>query len=204
MSQMAEEKELEEIPLEPQNGVSLEWFVRSSALAYILEDVEGENAREVAEVLAEKENATSEEIAKELGVKLGSVRSILESLYEAHTTDLQRSKDDETGWISFYWRLTPSKALNYLAEKKQSLLQEIKEELQSERESIFFTCKNRCTRVEFDRATELEFECPECGNKMYKVDNNDIIRNLEERAERLEGSFESRAQKRKSEAGGKI
>ncbi|KXB00740.1 hypothetical protein AKJ40_00725 [candidate division MSBL1 archaeon SCGC-AAA259M10] len=190
--------------MESPNGVSLEWFVQSSALTYILENVEGENGKEVAEVLAEEGETTSEEIANELGMKLGPVRSVLESLYEARATDFRRSRDDETGWISFYWWLNPSGALNYLARKKRSLLQKIKEKLQYERRTVFFACKNRCTKVEFDRAVELEFRCPECGGEMHRADNDGFVCSLEEKSEKLEGNFENRVREREGKAGGGI
>lgn len=190
MAQKTEETELEEVPLVDPSRVSLEDFSRSPALEYILREISDEHGEQVARALADKGEATSEEIAREIDVKQKFVRRVLEDLYEKRAAKFRRTKDSETGWITFRWQLDPPQALERLRERKRSLLQEAREKLEHEREATFFACEDRCVRVEFDEAMGNAFRCPECGGELREIDNGDTVRALEEKIEKLERELE--------------
>ncbi|KXB02227.1 hypothetical protein AKJ43_02175 [candidate division MSBL1 archaeon SCGC-AAA261D19] len=149
-----------------------------------------EHVGQVAGVLAEKGEATSEEIARELGVKQKFVRIVLQGLYSSRAVSCRRIKDSETGWISYRWRLEPSRVLERLERAKRALLRETKGELRHEREAMFFACEEGCTRAEFGEAMDLGFRCPHCGGELHEFDNDGIVRALEGRVERLERDLE--------------
>ncbi|KXA90231.1 hypothetical protein AKJ62_01395 [candidate division MSBL1 archaeon SCGC-AAA259D14] len=153
-------------------------------------DIADEHGREVVDALAEKGEATSEEIAERTGIKVRFVRGVLEALYDERAVSLRRAEDSETGWVSFHWSLNPERTLKHLRKDRRALLREIRARLERERETVFFTCENRCTRVEFGEAADLDFQCPGCGGELHESDSAPVIQSLEKRAEELEKSLE--------------
>lgn len=152
----------------------------------ILDRVAGEHGSEVVDIIIREEEVTDEEIAQETGIRLNLVRKILYDLYEDRVVDYRRTRDSESGWYVYYWHIEPDQALELLEENKRILLRKLKERLEHERETMFFTCGNDCPRVEFDDAVEQDFECPHCGEKMSEFDNSDIIKALERQIETLQ------------------
>lgn len=165
---------------------SSEELANSPAFERILNRVAGEHGSEVAEVLLEKGEATDEEIANEIEIRLNLVRKILYDLYDNQVVEYRRTRDEETGWYVYYWHVEPEKALDLMDENKRKLLNKLKDRLEHERSTLFFTCGNDCPRVEFDEAVEQGFECPSCGEKMGEFDNSGIINALERQIEALE------------------
>lgn len=161
-------------------------LAQSSAFERILSRIAGEHGPEVVEILFEEEEATDEEIANETGIRLNLVRKILYDLYDNRVVDYKRTRDEDTGWYVYHWHVEPDEALELLNENKRTLLQKIKERLEHERETMFFTCGNDCPRVEFDEAASNDFKCPNCGDKMEEFDNSGIINALERKVETLE------------------
>lgn len=165
---------------------STEELAESPAFERILNRVAGEHGSDVAEVLLEEGEATDEEIANEIGVRLNLVRKILYDLYDNQVVDYRRSRDEETGWYVYYWHVEPARALELMDENKRTLLNKLKERLEHERSTLFFTCGEDCPRLEFDEAVEHGFDCPNCGGEMEEFDNSGIINALERRIETLE------------------
>lgn len=165
---------------------SAEELVNSPAFERILNRVAGEHGSGVAEILAEEGEATDEEIANELDIRLNLVRKILYDLYDNQVVDYRRTRDEDTGWYVYYWHIEPSQAMELMNENKRKLLQKLKERLEHERNTMFFKCGNDCPRVEFDEAVEMDFECPECGERMEEFDNSGIVNALERQIEALE------------------
>ena len=57
------------------------------------------------------------------------------------------------------------------------LLYFIKDSLEFEENKMFFVCPNGC-RYPFDEATDFQFICPRCNEKLEFKDNSDIIDDL--------------------------
>ncbi|KXA89780.1 hypothetical protein AKJ62_02350 [candidate division MSBL1 archaeon SCGC-AAA259D14] len=166
--------------------VSGEELAKTPAFERILNRVGGEHGSKVAKVLLDKGEATDEEIANEIDVRLNLVRKILYDLYDNQVVDYRRTRDKETGWYIYYWHVEPDRALELLNDNKRTLLGKLKDRLEHEQSTLFFTCCNDCPRLEFDEAVEQNFECPKCGEKMQEFDNSGIIKALESQIETLE------------------
>lgn len=152
----------------------------------ILNRVAGDHGSEVIEVVLDKEETTDEEIANETGIRLNLVRKILYDLYDNRVVDYRRTRDDSTGWYSYHWHVEPEQALELISENKRALLDKLKDRLEHEKSTLFFTCGNDCPRLQFDEALEKNFECPSCGEEMTEFDNSGIIKSLEKQIEMLE------------------
>jgi len=166
--------------------VSSDELAKTPAFKRILNRVAGEHGADVAEILLEEGEATDEEIANKMDIRLNLVRKILYDLYENQVVDYRRTRDEETGWYVYYWHVEPDRALELLDENKKTLLEKLKSRLEHEESTLFFTCCNDCPRVEFDEAVDHGFDCPKCGEKMEEFDNTGIINALERQIETLE------------------
>lgn len=166
--------------------VSAEELEKTPAFERILNRVAGEHGAEVAQVLIENGEATDEDIANEIDVRLNLVRKILYDLYDNQVVDYRRTRDEETGWYIYYWHMEPERALELMDENKQTLLNKLKNRLEHEESTMFFKCENDHPRVEFDEAVESGFECQKCGEPLKEFDNKGIIDALNRQIESLE------------------
>jgi len=51
---------------------------------------------------------------------------------------------------------------------------------------MFYMCRNACIRMDFDKAVDFNFKCPECGELMQEQDNRRTIEFIKERLRQLE------------------
>ena len=49
----------------------------------------------------------------------------------------------------------------------------------------FYLCPNACVRANFDKATDVEFKCPECGVLLNHQDNEKTIEFLQSKINEL-------------------
>lgn len=120
---------------------------------------------------------TDEQIAEATGIKLNFVRKILYKLYDVGMTNYTRKKDPETQWFTYYWRFDSRKAAKLLEKEYNRHNEEIQESLEYEKNNMFFVCPNGC-RYAFDEATDFQFICPRCNEKLEFKDNSDVIDDL--------------------------
>ncbi len=137
---------------------------------YVEETVGPEGLR-LVELLATKSEATDSQLAEALGSKPSHIRKILYDLYEARVAEYQKTKDKETGWLTFFWRINPQHAEYALGQKLQREILKLQEKLLFEQEHEFFICPSGMERFDFAIATEHNFSCPEHGEVLQAYDN---------------------------------
>ncbi|KXB03586.1 hypothetical protein AKJ48_03770 [candidate division MSBL1 archaeon SCGC-AAA261O19] len=164
-------------------------LAQTPAFKKVLSRIAGEHGVEIAEVLIDNGEATDEEIANETDIRLNLVRKILYDLYDNRVVSYKRSRDDETGWYVYHWRIEPDRALELLGENERTLLRKLQKRLDHEKNTMFFNCENDHSRVEFDEAVATDFKCPQCGKRLESFDNSGIINALERRIEALKRDF---------------
>ena len=153
-------------------------------LREILTWIAGEHGYELAKTLSNQE-LTDDELAKRAGIRINLVRKILYDLYENRVVSYRRTRDENSGWYVYYWRIEPERALEYFNTNKRLLLQKLEERLEHERSSMFFNCVNACPKLPFELAAENDFKCPRCGEKLEPYDNTSVITALERQIESL-------------------
>ena len=52
-----------------------------------------------------KEELTDEEMSIILGIEINEVRRALFALYELGLAEYRRKRDEDTGWIEYYWKI---------------------------------------------------------------------------------------------------
>jgi len=149
---------------------------REMLLKQVVIEFAGDDAYEVVSHLKEDEETTDEEIRDETGMRLNVVRKILYKLYDLHLASYRRTRNKETGWFVYYWKLEPDRIHDLLYDKKVKVLERLKQRFDFEVENTFYHCNNNgCPRHTFEEAMVNAFKCPICNNQLVHVDNSQII-----------------------------
>jgi transcription initiation factor TFIIE subunit alpha len=155
-----------------------------------LEKLLGEGGVEVASTIYDNEY-TDEEISKETGIRVNTVRKVLYRLYDNRLASYRRTRDKKTGWYIYYWRMDLNKASEIMRNLEVEYLQKLMHDLEYERDNMFFKCDNGCEKVVFDVASENDFKCPDCESTLSFCDNSAIVQNLEDQIQRLQTGIEN-------------
>lgn len=156
-----------------------------SKVRQFIEEAAGPEGIRIAELLVSRDEATDTQLAEELGQKPSHIRKVLYNLYEARVAEYHKEKDKETGWLTFFWRISRDQAQGAVAQKIQRDLGELENRLQYEQEHDFFVCPTGHERFEFGQATEASFHCPEHGDVLEAYDNATDLENLRDRIKAL-------------------
>jgi len=148
--------------------------------------VAGEDVIKLVKALKNKKNVSEFKLADAIKKEINLTRNMLYRLYDSNLVSFIRKKDKKKGWYIYYWTFNTDR-IKYLTKQiKKQRLEQLKERLEREKSSSFFTCKNQCIRLNFEQATDFEFKCPECGDLLEQVDNTSKIAELEKETGKLE------------------
>ncbi len=142
----------------------------------------GEKAVKIVEALTRADEMTEEEIIAKTGVKLNDVRRILYRLYEHSIVGLRRTRDKNTGWFIFHWRIQMDQLEGFIISQKKRVLDKLEMRLEYEKNHDFYYCYTPgCKRLTFEDAMEHIFRCPVCNKPLTHYDNSKIIEALEKK-----------------------
>jgi len=129
--------------------------------------VAGEKAIAVAEAL--EEPLSDEDLANACRIKLSEVRAVLNKLHSLGLTSYERTRDKDSGWYSYIWRLSLQNADKLFEKKKELPMKETGEE-----SFDFYTCgsckKGEGVLIPFEVAFENRFRCLDCGAPLAFVE----------------------------------
>jgi len=146
----------------------------------------GEDAVRVVEVLKGVHEIVDIEIADKTQIQLKMVRKALYRLHDHCLVALRQSRDKETGWFIFNWRLQPDQLESFILNQRRHVLGKLQTRLEYEKSHEFYTCQTaRCKRFPFEEAFELLFKCPACNRPMIYVNNDWIIEILTQKIEQI-------------------
>ena len=141
--------------------------VADSVSYYVGRDVEA-----IIKELAGKKDYSEFKLGEALGIEVNEVRNLLYKLHNANLVSFVKKKDNKKGWYIYYWTLHNDRIGPFLLNEKRNRLYSLREKISKEREQSFFSCKNRCCRLDFDKAFDVLFRCPECG-ELLEQDSNE-------------------------------
>jgi len=146
----------------------------------------GEDAVRVVEALKEVREITDNEIANKTQIRLNLVRKALYRLYDHSLVALRLSRDKETGWFIFNWRLQPDQLGGFILNQKRRVLEKLEIRLEYEKSHEFYTCQTLgCKRLPFEEAFELLFKCPVCSKPMMHINNDRTVKILTRKTEQI-------------------
>lgn len=156
-------------------------------LREFLAELGGVKSIDIVGILEKRKEIDEFKLANMMKMDVKSIRKILYRLYERKLVSFRKTRDEQRGWYIYIWRLEPSKLKELMKERKSDALDNLKKQLEYEKSSQFFKCKNGCIRVSFDKAVETSFVCPECGNKLDFFDNSSVIKQMKQYIEQSVG-----------------
>jgi transcription initiation factor TFIIE subunit alpha len=161
-------------------------FVDDETLEKVAEAFGSEEAVMIIEALKEVGETTDDQIATQTGIRLNSVRKILYRLYDHSLVGLRRSRDKNTGWFIFHWRLQLDQLEGFILNQKRRVLEKLEARLRYEQNHDFYYCFTiGCKRIPFEEAMELVFRCPTCNKPLMHFENAKIVGALTKKVEQL-------------------
>ncbi len=161
-------------------------FVDDITLIKVVEALCGGDAVKIIEALKESKELTDEEIVNKTGIDLNSVRRILYKLYSRSLVAVRKSRDEQTGWRIYHWRLQLDQFEGFILSQKRRVLERLQMRLDYEKSHEFYHCSTPgCRKVIFEEAVELAFKCPICNKLLMIYDNKKIVDFLSRKVERL-------------------
>ena len=146
----------------------------------------GEDAVRVVGVLKGVDEIVDIEIAEKTQIRLNIVRKALYRLYDHSLVALRQSRDKETGWFIFNWRLQPDQLEGFILNQKRRVLEKLETRLEYEKSHEFYSCQTLgCKRFPFEEAFELLFKCPVCNKPMMYLNNDWIVEILTRKIEQI-------------------
>ncbi len=161
-------------------------FVNDKTLEKVAEAFGSEEAVRIIEALKGVDETTDDQIATETGIRLNMVRKILYKLYDHSLVGLRRSRDKNTGWFIFHWRLQLDQLEGFILNQKRRVLEKLEARLRYEQNHEFYYCYTiGCRQIPFEEAMELVFQCPTCNKPLMHFENGKIVSTLTKKVEQL-------------------
>ena len=151
--------------------------ITNSKVNETIKEAVGEDSLKVVEFLKDKKNISDFKIAEKTDTDIHEIRNILYRLYNQNLVSYYRKKDRQKGWYISYWTFNKKRVKDLMGIIKKQKYEKFNERLREEElnKNNFYLCPNACVRVNFDRATDFEFRCPECGNILNHQSNEKTI-----------------------------
>ncbi|HJJ29080.1 MAG TPA: transcription factor [Methanocorpusculum sp.] len=136
-----------------------------------------------------KEELSDEDIAERTGINLNSVRHSLYNLYEHRLAEYRRIKNNETGWLTYLWKLRIDNMESVLRAEMQFAAEKLASRLKYDETNDFYQCKNCGAMVTFNEAMSRDFVCSRCGEMLDHFDAELLVNALSRRVEKMKKSL---------------
>jgi len=163
----------------------------------ILSSILGEEGLPLIRQLMGQDNISEFDLASNIKEDIKIVRRQLYILYNNNLVSFNRKKDKQKGWYIYYWTLLPDSIRFSYFKKKRELLERLKQQLEEEKQELFFVCPSNCVRLNFDQAMDFEFHCPECGELINQDNSEERVNELSKRVEILQKDMDKLLEQRK-------
>lgn len=142
----------------------------------------GENSVRI--IKAANAEMTDDALAAKCKLKVSEIRAVLNKLHNLRLAGYIRTKDKDTGWYSYVWRVNLSGISEVLDHSMQNEMDVLERKLNEATTIFSFYCP-KCSKenkIDFDVASRLSFHCPHCKKRLKEVkeDQQTIIEKLEE------------------------
>lgn len=154
-------------------------FLKDTEMYDFLHNIVGAEGMQVIKRISEKE-VSDVDLAETMELKPNLIRKHLYALYEAGIVTYRRHRS-KTGWYTYYWKLHPDRINAVIATQRGKELKKVEDLLNFELSNHFYECRNKCSRVVFDEATEAEFKCTKCSEILEFSDNKERVEELQRR-----------------------
>jgi len=147
--------------------------------------VVGKPAEEIVDLIYSNKHVNEFLLSKKLGLTINQTRNVLYKLSDYGMVSSVRKKDKRKGWYTYFWRIEPTKSLEFLKNSLVKKMEQMIYQIRSKETKDFYICE-RCN-VELNEETALinSFTCNECGGLFTLKDNSKTIKDLQKNLEKL-------------------
>jgi len=140
----------------------------------VIKEEFGEQAILLIDSLKNKTNVSEITLAEKFKKEMNEIRS---QLYQLHNFNIAffNKKKDKDGWYTYHWNIDLGRIKDFAVQKKKNALKNLKKQLKKEEGKIFYICKTGCARLDFVKASEYGFRCPECNEFLDYTENENKI-----------------------------
>ena len=107
----------------------------------VVSEVAGEDVVPLVKALKDKKNISEFKLAEDIKQEINITRNMLYRLYDANLVSFMRKKDKQKGWYIYYWTFNPKRIKDLSETLKKQRLEKLKDRLERENSSDFFTCQ---------------------------------------------------------------
>jgi transcription factor E len=161
-------------------------------LETIIADTAGQDAFPLVVELKHKKNYSEFKLAESLKIEVNQVRNILYRLLKHNLVTFIRRKDKRKGWYIYYWTFRLKQVKNAMISLKKDRLEKLNDRLKREENEQFFSCEKKCMRMNFEKASDFMFKCPECGLLLEQEDNRQKVKDIKDEISAIEKELKAK------------
>ncbi|MGB9719355.1 MAG: hypothetical protein ACPL06_02040 [Candidatus Anstonellales archaeon] len=135
-------------------------------------DAGGENAMEIVRLLTQY--GEDEKIAEKLSVKVSDVRSVLNKFHNEGIVSYERTKDEETGWYYYNWKLNMERLNSWIQERMNASREFVLAKMHEGEYYFCPKCNDIAMLMKFEDAADYNFKCPKCSTTMELLDEEKV------------------------------
>ncbi len=159
-------------------------------LGEMVESVAGKPGRDILNILADKPNVNEFLIAKALGLTINQTRNILYKLSDNGIVSFSRKKDKRKGWYTYFWTLDVVRAMESAENRIKEFIKNLQSQKKNRESKRFYICRTCNTEVSEETALINNFTCQECGNVYELNESYELLKDINEKANRLNSELE--------------
>jgi len=145
----------------------------------VVAEVAGPDVVPLVRILSDKSNVSEFKLADSMKAEINITRNMLYRLYDHNLVSFSRKKDKKKGWYIYYWTFNKNRVRDLLIALRKKKIEKLQERLQREKTTQFYVSKEAGIRLDFEKAHDFNFKCPETGQLMEVEDNSQRIAELE-------------------------
>lgn len=145
----------------------------------VVAEVAGPDVVPLVRILSDKSNVSEFKLADSMKAEINITRNMLYRLYDHNLVSFSRKKDKKKGWYIYYWTFNKNRVRDLLITLRKKKIEKLQERLQREKTTQFYVSKEAGIRLDFEKAHDFNFKCPETGQLMEVEDNSQRIAELE-------------------------
>jgi transcription initiation factor TFIIE subunit alpha len=145
----------------------------------VVAEVAGPDVVPLVRILSDKSNVSEFKLADSMKAEINITRNMLYRLYDHNLVSFSRKKDKKKGWYIYYWTFNKNRVRDLLITLRKKKIEKLQERLQREKTTQFYVSKEAGIRLDFEKAHDFNFKCPETGQLMEVEDNSQRISELE-------------------------
>lgn len=151
----------------------------------VVMEVAGDDVVPLVRELKDKKNVSEFKLAESIDQEINATRNMLYRLYDNNLVSFTRKKDKKKGWYIYYWTFNKNMIRHLVVQIKRNRANKLQDRLDRESSGQFFLCPQNCIRLDFEKAMNFEFRCPECGSLIEQQDNSEIKTKIVEEIEEI-------------------